>query len=510
MKSYLGSALLLLCLGSLVQAEETDRVLARWRGGELRESLYQSRYVAGKKELSGDSFKAAICKASFQEIYGDLAHKVELDRSPEYRSEMESWRRDFLAGSWRGREEAELAKTLSAAELAAEWQEVSAPGAEFDPSQRADVDILYLPCGLRPAARQACRDEAAGLDRRLAAGEAFGRLAMEQREKGGRANGHFQDISLAILSADLRGLIEATPEAQISPWLEAPHGLFRLQLLRRRDGKKFEMAAFEPRLRETLLAAKVDARVQAERARLGLGAEVADVDVMAAAARRLGLDREDGFARNEAEHSRWWLADHAFLADRASMPSDEELMTALRARHDVFEEVELEVLLLDVTEHQATLDLAGEIEELLATSKGKKVQELFEELPSRFPTLRREQLGPLRLLKLGKVLPEFEKPLSSLEEGGWRGPIPLAEKDLAQAIAAEEAKRTRHSGYEVLAFVRMAHRGLPPLDAARPELYREERGKLGTGPAYFVSVLEKRWGFELLPAESPKKEDAKP
>lgn len=515
MKSISGASVLLFLLlgsvGSLVQAEETDRVLARWRGGELRESVFQSRYAPGKKQLHGDSLNAAICKASFQEIYVNLAQEQGLDRTPAYRSEMESWRRDFLARSWRNMKATEIAKTLGATELMAEWQKESAPGGEFFSSPRVDVDILFLPCGLRPGPRQACRAQAAELDRRLAAGEAFDKLALEQREHGGPANGPFQDVPLANLNADLSQLIEATPKNRISPWLEAPHGLFRIQLLDRREGNKFEMSAFEPQLREMLVATKIAQLVQTERSQLGLAAGVADVDVMAKAARRLGLENEDEFVRRENEHSRWWLADQAFLADRANMPSDEVLAAKLMERRNEFEEIELEVLLLDPKkDRQALLEQAGKIEELLATAKDKSTRELFRDLASRFPELRRELLGPIRAQKLGSIVREFEKLPASLKEGDWRGPIPLAETNLASAIDSGVAKQTIRGHYETLAFVRLASRSMPTLEAARSRLYLAEREKLGTGTVYFLSVFKPRWDFELLPSESNANADAKP
>lgn len=481
------------------EAPKEDRLLARWRGGELRESTYLSRY-GESRDLTPDQIETSVCKASFREIYATIARAQGLDQKPAFQEESARRQQKRLASLWLAGRRAEVAAGIGDHDLETEWRRRGAPGGDLHLADAVDLEVLYLRCGLRPAERQACRERATAIDVELAAGRDFGELATAESARSGKASGRFLNVSLGRLNADLRQAATAAAVLEPTPWIEEPHGLFRLRLLARQP-RSAPRASFEPQLRADLIAARLAELVEKERLRLALPKEASAEDIAATAARELGLGRDESFRRALELELDWWLADQAFLADREVLADDATLMASLTAKSASFEEVELELLLLPAGDNKRqALERAGLLEEALQTGSGDLAAR-FTELAASFPETRREHIGPLRLARLGRQVPPLAKPLETLAAGSWRGPIPLAVASVEQALGQDTPPADRNESYVTFAFVHLKRRFLPPLDAVRDELYREQRNRLGGGVDAFLAQMQKRWAFELLPAE---------
>jgi hypothetical protein len=465
-------------------AAAEDPVLARYHGGELRAS-----------ELRGEAGEAAICAAAYREIYGRLARDRKLDQDEALAAELEAKRRRMAADLYRQRRQPGFESRVTQAEIEAEWKRRSAPGGEFHWPGQVDMDVLYLRCGVLPAERQACLERARQIDKRLARGTAFVDLVGEEREKSGNANGTYSGTPLDKLGAELRQLAQSTTPQSLSPWLEAPHGLFRIAVWGQRGAGARPLVQVEQQLRRELGEKAWRAYEENQRRRSEARDRGFD-DYLAAAAELSGDARQPALvAAFEAEKERL-LAARAYVGDRASRPKDELLEKERQARAGELEELVLLVFAFPFGEPRAAYAKAGEIAQAL-TAGAADLPAALAALPSRFPELRIEQVGPLRHRAIENALPEFAKAIEGAPAGSWRGPIKLAREGLWHLVhPAEEAPPPRGRS---LAFVAVLQRAVPPLAQLRQELLQPHVAELEAGGPYCHELLGRRFGLEILP-----------
>lgn len=475
---------LALCLLSQ-RAAADDPVLAHYSGGEVRAS-----------ELRGAAGEAAICAAAYREIYGRLARDKKLDQQEAFAAEIEAARRRMAADYYRSRRQPGFESRVKPAELEAEWKRRSAPGGDFHWPGQVDMDVLYLRCGVLPAERRACLERAQQIDKRLARGTAFVDLVGEERERSGNANGSYSGAPLDKLGAELRQLALATTPPSLSPWLEVPHGLFRISVLDHRGAGSRPLVQVEEQLRRELGEKSWRAYEENQQRRAAPRSKASFEEYLAGAAELSGDTRQPAFvAAFEAEKERL-LAARAYAGDRAARPNDEALEKERRARADELEELVLLVFAFPFGEPRAAYAKAGEIAQTLDAGAADLPAALAA-LPARFPELRVEQVGPLRRRAIEAALPDFGKALAGAPAGSWRGPIRLAREGLWHLVhPAESAPAPRGRS---LAFVAVLRRAVPPLGQLRQELLRPRIAELEAGGPYCRELLGRRFGLEILP-----------
>lgn len=216
---------------AVIAGASSPAVVARWHGGELSRDVFHARYDPDGRAAAQGGWRLdeAISKAVFQEIYVERAKALGLDRSPELASELSSWRERNLAAAWRRAHQPDFAAAATPEVVRAYYAEHAQ--SLYLAAGRLDIEVLFLKCSLRTSERAACREHAAGLDARLAAGETFAALVAEQRRQGSTASGHFPDFRLGELTTDLETVVAATEVGALTPWVEMPHGLFRFHVL---------------------------------------------------------------------------------------------------------------------------------------------------------------------------------------------------------------------------------------------------------------------------------------
>lgn len=486
----------LLCLaaggGSAIAqtpAGGADGVLARYKGGELRAAELREDL----RELDSARRAALICGATYREIYSREARRAGFDQQPEFQQELSQIGRRLAAETYRKKRQPNFEVRLQAAEIEAEWRRRSQPGGDLHDPGLADMDVLFLRCGVLPQERQSCWARATEINRRLREGEAFADIVTEERVRSGNANGSYAGAPLARLATELRMLAARTQRHALSPWLEAPHGLFRLQVLAHRGAGPRPLHEVEELVRRELVERRLREWEEAERRRLAPKSKEPIDEILASAAEKAG-DTQDAFyvGRLAAEKERL-LARQAVLADRVARPADAELEAQREARSTELEEMVLLMFLLPMGEGAYTT--AGEIAETLTRGAGQLPATLAA-LPKTFPALRVEQVGPLRFRRIEEALPDLGKSLAQAPAGTWRGPIPLEAKGLWHLLREEQTG----AGESSLAFVAVLQRAVPPLSALRGELLEPFVAELESGGARCHEVLKRRFAFEILTA----------
>lgn len=478
-----------------------DDLLATFAGGELRFSEVGD---PGFPELRGEARSAAICAASYREIYARIGARKGLDKTAAFSVELAAARRRLAAELYRRKRQPNFAARLTAAELEAEWQRRSLPGGDLHQPGQIDMDVLYLRCSVLPAERGACAQRAAEIDAQLHAGVPFIDLVGAERERSGNANGSYSAAPLEKLSSELRQLAEATPAHSLSPWLEVPHGLFRLQVLDRRGAGPRPLFTVEPQLRRELAERRVREWEEAERRRLDPRGRASCEEALAAAAERAGDTRDPAFAAALAGEKARLLASAAYAADREARPSDSQLEAERQARAAELEELVLLIFALPFGERpgdaKASYTRAGEVADAL-TRGAANLPAALAALPAGFPDLRVEQVGPLRRREIEEALPDFAKALAGAGAGTWRGPIPLATEGLWHLVREDRGVGARppEAGGRSLAFVAVLQRAVPPLSQLRRELLRPKLAELEGGGVYCRELLSSRFALEILP-----------
>ncbi len=510
-----------LALLALAPAAAGDELLARYQGGELRSSEMQDPLFA---ELRGEPRSAAVCAAGYREIYARTGAQKGLEKNAEFVAELAAARRRLAAELYRRKRQPNFEHRLTAAEVEAEWQRRSQPGGDLYQPGQIDMDVLYLRCSVLPAERRACAERAAAIDARLAKGVPFIDLVGEERQQSGNANGSYSGAPLEKLSDELRELAQATPARGLSPWLEVPNGLFRLQVLDRRGAGPRPFFLVEQQVRRELAEQRVREWEDAERRRLDPRGKGSCEEMLAAAAEKAGDTRDPAFlAALAAEKSRL-LAAHAYAADAASRPADAQLENERRARTAELEELVLLVFALPFAEtpggppgealggKPSGYAKAGRIAEIL-TRGAADLPGTLGALPSLFPELRIEQVGPLRRREIEAGLPGFTKALAGAGAGTWRGPIPLATAGLWHLVQPEGSGAAPEppggggageGGGRSLAFVAVLQRSVPPLAQLRRDLLEPKIAELESGGVYCRELLARRFGFEILAAPPGK------
>lgn len=484
-------------------AAADDPLLARYRGGELRQSQLHLAPEAFA-ELAGERRSAAICGAAYRTIYGELGARRGLEQSPEVAAALAAARRRLAAELFRRKRMPNFAGRLSAGEIEAEWRRRAAPGGDLYFPGQIDMDVLYVRCSVLPDERAACAARAAELDQRLKRGEPFIDLVAEERQRSGAANGSYSGTPLDRLSSDLRQLAENTPREGLSAWLEAPHGLFRLQVLGRRGAGPRPLPVVEAQVRQELAESRQQAWEEEERKRLDPRSKAPIEEVLAAAAEQAGDTRDKAFLAELEAQKRRLLAAAAFATDKASRPADAELEALRTARRGELEELVLLVFALPFGEPKAAYARAGEIAAALRAGEADLPAALAA-LPARFGELRVEQVGPLRRQVIAESLPEFAKSLEGAAAGTWRGPIPLATEGLWHLLRpAEEPAAGDLAAFDPvagrsLAFVAVLQRSVPPLRQLRRELLGPKIEELENGGVYCRELLGRRYQLEILP-----------
>lgn len=479
------ASLLVLALALLpCAAAAEDSPVARFAGGELLAS-----------ELKGATGEAAICAAAYREIYVQLAVQKKLDQDPAFAAELAARRRRMAADFYRRRRQPGFESRVKPAEIEAEWKRRSAPGGEFHWPGQVDMDVLYLRCGVLPAERRACLERAQQIDRRLARGTAFVDLVGEERARSGNANGSYSGAPLDKLGAELRQLALATTPTSLSPWLEVPHGLYRISVLDHRGAGVRPLVQVEEQLRRELgekswRAYEENQQRRAERSRASFE------EYLAGAAELSGDVLQPAFVAAFAAERERMLAARAFAADRAGRPNDEALEKERQARADELEELVLLVFAFPFGEPRAAYAKAGEIAQALTAGEADLPAALAA-LPSRFPELRVEQVGPLRRRAIETTLPDFAKALAGAPAGSWRGPIRLAREGLWHLLHPDDAAPAPRG--RSLAFVAVLRRSVPPLAQLRPELLAPLIAELEAGGPYCRELLGRRFKLEILP-----------
>ena len=476
--------------GTAAAAGPQEKVLARYQGGELRASEL-------KEDLRGldpERRAAAICAGVYREIYGRQARRAGIAERPEFQQELEKIARRLAAATYRKKRQPNFEMRLKDAEVEEEWRRRSRPGGDlYDPGV-ADMDVLFLRCGTLTQERKPCWARAAEIDHRLREGEPFAEIVNEERLRSGNANGSYAGAPLARLAADLRELALRTQRQTFSPWLEAPHGLFRLQVLARRGAAPRPLAEVEKSLRLEMAETRLREWEAAERRRLAPKSKDDIDEVLAQAAEQAGDTQEAAYLEQLGEEKDRLLARWSLLADRAARPQDAELEAQRQARSAELEELVLLIFFLPAGD--GAYATAGEIAETLTRGAGQLPATLAA-LPTRFADLRVEQVGPLRLRQIEATLPELGKSLAGAAAGTWRGPIPLESQGLWHLLH----KEGEGAGGNSLAFVAVLQRTVPPLSVLRSELLEPFVHELESGGPLCHDVLKRLFALEILPAE---------
>lgn len=486
---------LALPIAATTGAEPSAPVVARWRGGELTQELFHSRYDTEGQALArgGSSLDEALCKAVFQEIYVERALSLGLDRSAEVVAELASWRERNLAAAWRRAHQPDFAAAASPEALRAFWAERAET--TYRSAGQADAEVLFLKCNLRPAERAACREEAVRLDVRLAGGEPFSALVAEAKQRGSEASGRFTDLQIGGLIDELAMAVASTPVGQLSAWVEMPHGLFRFHVLGRTAPAPHPFEQIEGQVRLDFIEEKARIWLEEQKARLGVSPDAAAEPILAAAAIREGLDREPAFRLKEESFRSWLLADEAFYRDEQLWPTAEQLSAARRSEGEKLARLRLLVAILPTQADRMTaLANAGRLAEQLASAE--RPLELLAQVPERFPGARLEQLELLKHEEL-RPLPLLYEATQGLRAGSWRGPVPLPVAAIAPALTARSYGPAR--SYKALTFIGVLAREEPSEDELRRELMRQLRWQLSGGADTFLDALGARWQIELLP-----------
>lgn len=498
----LAAPALLLAPATLPAAALGEDLLATFEGGELRFSEVGD---PGFPELRGEARSAAICAASYREIYARIGARKGLDKTAAFSAELAAARRRLAAELYRRKRQPNFAARLTAAEVEAEWQRRSLPGGDLHQPGQIDMDVLYLRCSVLPAERRACAQRAAQIDSLLESSVPFIDLVGAERERSGNANGSYSGAPLERLSSELRQLAEATPARGLSPWLEVPHGLFRLQVLDRRGAGPRPLFTVEPQLRRELAERRVREWEEGERRRLDPRGRASCEATLAAAAEKAGDTRDPAFAAALAREKVRLLASAAYAADREARPNDRQLEAERQARTAELEELVLLVFAFPFGDKpgdaKASYAKAGEIADAL-TRGAADLPAALGALPARFPELRVEQLGPLRRREIEKALPDFAKALAGAGAGTWRGPIPLATEGLWHLVRGDRGAGldpTEAGGSRSLAFVAVLQRAVPPVAQLRRELLRPKLAELEAGGVYCRELLSSRFALEILP-----------
>ena len=487
----------LLLLAVVAPAAADDPLLARFKGGELRTSEARSSGVA---ELRGEARSAAVCGAAYRKIFSRIGAQKGLDQQEEFLAELAAARRRLAAAVYRKKRQPNFENRLDAAELEAEWKKRSQQGGDLYQPGVIDMDVLYLRCSVLPAERRACFARAAELDQRLAQGESFVDLIGEERGRSGNANGSYSGTPLERLNADLRELAEKTAPRSFSPWLEAPHGLFRLRVQGRRGAGARPLFLVEDQLRRELAEKRLRAWEEEERRRLDPRSKASIEEILEAAADQAGDTAEAAFIEQLETERQSLLARRAYLGDKASRPSDSELESLRSARAEELEELVLLIYALPANELEKAYRRAGEIAEAL-TAGAADLPATLAALPGRFAGLRVEQIGPMRRQLITAALPDFAKALAGAAAGTWRGPIPLEGEGLWHLMQGEVPEGP--AGGRSLAFVAVLQRSLPPLPQLREELLEPRLAELEAGGVYCRELLGRRFALEILPGPSP-------
>lgn len=476
--------------GPAAASTPQEKVLARYQGGELRASEL-------KEDLRGldpERRAAAICAGVYREVYGRQARREGIAERPEFQQELATIGRRLAAATYRKKRQPNFELRLKDAEVEEEWRRRSQPGGDLHDPGVADMDVLFLRCGTLPQERKPCWARAAEIDRRLREGEPFAEIVNEERLRSGNANGSYAGAPLARLAADLRELALRTQRQTFSSWLEAPHGLFRLQVLARRGAAPRPLAEVETMLRQEMAETRLREWEDAERRRLAPRSKDDIDEILAQAAEQAGDTQEAAYLERLGEEKERLLAKWSLLADRAARPTHAELEAQRQAQSAELEELVLLIFLLPAGD--GAYATAGEIAETLTRGAGQLPATLAA-LPVRFEDLRVEQVGPLRLRQIEATLPELGKSLAGAAAGTWRGPIPLESKGLWHLLHEER----EGAGGSSLAFVAVLQRTVPPLSAVRAELLEPFVQAIEAGGPLCHDVLKRRFALEILPAQ---------
>jgi len=481
-------------------------VLAHYQGGEVRTADLE----ASLDGIFGEERAERICSAAYRKIYSQRALRQGLDKKPEFVAALAQARKQAAAALYRKKRQPGFAARVKETEIAEEWARRSQPGGDLYEPGLVDMDVIYLRCSVLPAERQACTARAQEIDRRLREGESFTDLVSEERKISGNANGSYSSAPLAKLSDELRELALRTPRRDLSPWLVAPHGLFRLRVLSRHGAGPRPLAEVSEQVRREIAERNLRQWEEAERFRLDKRSRAGIDEILAAAAERAGDTAGPAFRATLAAAKVRLLAELALRADHEALPSKEDLEQERQARSSELEDWVLLVFVLPAADSDAGYGRAGEIAEAL-TAGAAHLPATLAALPNSFPELRVEQVGPLRRRTLEELSPEIGRALAGTQVGSWRGPIPLAseglwhllQKPVSAGSEVPGAAAGSNGSPRSLAFVALLGATLPPLGQLREELLTPFVEELSSGGVRCRTLLGQRFGLEIMPAPDP-------
>jgi hypothetical protein len=465
-------------------------LVARWRGGELTLARFHEIYDPHGTALlaGGERLRSEVAKAVFREIEGARGLALGLDRDPALEAELAAWRTRHLAGLARAKlglgtrpEPEEVALAWSA-----RWREILPPATEVD------LEVLFVRCALRASARLACEERLRNLLARLAQGEAFAAIALEEKALSGAANGSFPGVALGSLMIDLATAAATLPVQELSGPIASPAGLFAVRVLRRGERPAPELSAVEPLVRQFLLAERERPPIA------GLPAPAGEEDTpenrLAAFAVASGLDRSATFRAEQERQQGWLLADAAFLRDPEQAPRPETIQAAIRAEPERWRRAHLELAVVDATGGPEARRRALVTAALLADrlSEPTTAERFFAGSPVSEPAVTRRTLAAVDPATLDPLLAET---VAKLAPGSWGGPVPVARLD---GMKDERKRQVSGAGYEGLAWVRL-HSWAPAEETAVALAWRRAtRAQMSASAAAFMDLFGKARGVELL------------
>jgi len=363
-------------LSAFVATGETPvggRALARWRGGELSESLFVEQFDPDGEAIrkGGEFLEKQVCKAVFRLIYAGRARQAGLDTSPVFLDALAEWRERSLAAAYRRQHQPPSGGLVDQSDLRRYYDDNLAR--LYTSSGTADIEVIFVRCKVDSPDGEDCRARMdAYRERMAAAGADFAEMVAEERAISGAANGSFLDVPLTSVAAELRRAILSTPAGFTSPVVETPVGLFWIRVLRRSDPAPIAFEIAEPSIR-TILEKDAEAEWRAAgaaraRADLDLDPTLSDEAALAAAAVAEGLDREAEFIAAEREFTAWKLADLGFLADDEILPDDAEIAARIAGSGagSIFRRFDIDLVAIEVAaDRYAALDKAEAVRRAL-------------------------------------------------------------------------------------------------------------------------------------------------
>lgn len=477
-----------------------ERVLARWQGGELSESVFLDRFDPDGDAVrrGGEVLEKQVSKAVFRTIYVARARQAGLETSPVFLEALTEWRERTLAAAYERQHQPPRDALVDQSGLRRYYEDNLAR--LYTSSGTADIEVLFVRFDIDAPDGEDCRARMDGYRERMVATRGdFATMIAEEKLISGAANGSFPDVPLTSLAPELRQAVLSTPAGFTSPVVETPVGLFWIRVLRRIDPAPIPFESAEPHIRQIL-----ESRAGAEwrtasvariRAELDLDPTLSEEACLAAAAVAEGLDREAEFLAAEREFTTWKLADLSFLEDDAILPDDAEIAARIArpGADSIFRRFNVELVVVTVgADRYDALDHAEAVRRTLdrgadpAEGWGSNGVEPFE-------------LSSVTTEDLQRISRQLAEGVVQLADGGFVGPLAYPNGLTLPAAAIGRDKDLDLPASIVFAIRRSSR--MSTVDETRTQVYRDFRNEITTVDR-FREVLGARWGFELMPEES--------